>query len=362
MSESAMDAAVVGGGPAGAVCALLLARTGARVSLVHWPGYAPTGAELVSGHGCRLIEHLCPGFFRPGGIGTEGVEIREAISLWNTAEPVVLSAMFSSQGPGMAVDRIQFDYALLCLARAAGVSVTGEKMVGLERRGGFSILVTRPNDSTDGAAISRIAARYVVLATGRTGVRLFVDQPSIMTESPRIALTASVRPQPDADPLPRETHALYVEAAGNGWWYALPMKGGGYFIGFCTTPGELKQRQAPLKDFFAQQLRATRLLAPLLSGMAAMPQPAGRVIGRTASRTGKAAGDGWIMIGDAAHAPELSGPGIGMGMEFAIESARLGASAVLGALSGISQRDAFRQYEMSIHQRAAQDGPTGAAD
>ena len=53
--SQSIDVAVVGGGPAGAICALMLARGGARVTLMHWSGYAAGGIELVSGH-ARLLK------------------------------------------------------------------------------------------------------------------------------------------------------------------------------------------------------------------------------------------------------------------------------------------------------------------
>ena len=50
------EVAVVGGGPAGAWCAYLVACSGIPVSLMHWSGYAPGGIELVSGRARRQIE------------------------------------------------------------------------------------------------------------------------------------------------------------------------------------------------------------------------------------------------------------------------------------------------------------------
>ena len=57
------DVVVIGGGPAGAICALALARAGIDVKLVYWGGYAPGGIELVSGRARHFIEQYCPDFF-----------------------------------------------------------------------------------------------------------------------------------------------------------------------------------------------------------------------------------------------------------------------------------------------------------
>ncbi len=75
---------------------------------------------------------------------------------------------------------------------------------------------------------------------------------------------------------------------------------------------------------------------------------------------GRAAGDGWIAVGDAAYAPD---PLSGMGIELALESARLGARAVSGAMNlnrkAVNSNVAFAEYDAAMrahareHHRAA---------
>lgn len=347
-----MDVVVIGGGPAGAICALSLARGGARVGLVHWDGYSIGGIELVSGRARRLIEQYSPGLFQQAALGIGAIEVHETISLWGTPEPVTSNAMFNPWGAGVAVERVVLDRTLRSLASAAGVSVTtGTKVASIERCNDQWQLSLRLGE----AECDPVSARFLVFATGRAAARFFDQSP--VAESSRIALMALLSPLSGAP-----DHALYVESTDNGWWYALPAGDGGHFAGFCTGRDEIKRRRASLWDFFFEGLLRTRLLAPLLPGGldAALDQRiAGRMAGARAF--GKAAGDGWIAVGDAAYAPD---PLSGMGIELAIQSAQLGACALLGAMQGARHettgRNIFAEYEDAICERVSQHGKTAA--
>jgi flavin-dependent dehydrogenase len=151
-------------------------------------------------------------------------------------------------------------------------------------------------------------------------------------------------------------HTLYIEGTSRGWWYALPA-GKGYFAGFCIERNELKQRQSHLKDFFFQELQCTRLLAPLSAGASDQRPISGRTAGATTFPA--MGGDGWIAVGDATAAPD---PLSGTGIEWAIESAQLGADMLLEVLQKSEGNVLFDlpTFENTIRQRIASRKKTAA--
>jgi flavin-dependent dehydrogenase len=277
------------------------------------------------------------------------VEVYETISLWRTPEPVVSSAMFNPWGPGVAVERSLFDHALRDFARRAGVELLADaKVLGIERGDDDWKLAMRLGEDNR----SPLHARFVVLATGRAATPFFDRLPA--PESSKLALMTSLPSQYD-----EPHHALYVESTSSGWWYALPALNGGSFAGFCLERAELKKRGGSLKAFFAEELCRTRLVAPLL------PRNSGNLLhisGRMADVRpfDRATGENWLSVGDAAYAPD---PLSGMGIELAIESARLGALATLEAMRPSTveySNDAFAEYESSMRAHAQQYGKIAA--
>jgi flavin-dependent dehydrogenase len=324
----------------------MLARGGASVSLVHWSGYAAGGVELVSGHARHLIEQHCADFFQKA---VPGVEVQATVSLWGTPDPVTFNAMFNPWGAGIALERSLLDQALRDLACSAGVSILADaKTVGVEHgdeRGGQWRVRMRGGDSfSDKIETDQVRARFLVLATGRASAQFFNRSP--VSEPTQIALMTSLKTKGD-----KPGHTLYIEAANNGWWYALPARDGGYFVGLCIGRDELKRRQTALRDFFVQELKHTRLLAPLLPDFVSIQPLTGRTAGASVFKS--MAGEGWIAVGDAAYAPD---PLSGMGIELAVESAQLGARALLEASQRTTECNALtelKDYEDAMRERVS---------
>lgn len=131
------DVIVVGGGPAGAATALLLARRGRAVVLIDravFPRPKPCG-DCLSAGATALLRRL-------GVLDAALARPHAVLQGWRIVAPD--GALFEARFPGEAgtalvVERAELDDALLVAARAAGVTVEHDRVVDIVRRGGAVI-------------------------------------------------------------------------------------------------------------------------------------------------------------------------------------------------------------------------------
>jgi menaquinone-9 beta-reductase len=171
MADERFDALVVGAGPAGSVCALVLARGGARVALVDKASFPRDKAcgDLVGPRGVRLLEDLGLDVSinanggNGGGHGDDVVSLGDMLVVGPTGDRVRLPSAAGLTYPGhaWAIPRLRLDEALWSTAVEAGaLPFTGRAEKPLwneEGLCGFEL-----EDST------RIRADFVVGADGAT--------------------------------------------------------------------------------------------------------------------------------------------------------------------------------------------------
>lgn len=299
-----VDVAVIGGGPAGAMCAKLLARAGARVALVHHERRRPSSIELMSGPARWLVRD----------IELRGVDVRETISLWDGDQPVVRDSFWDPYGPALAIDRRELDAVLRRHALQAGAKQIDLRVTEISRA------------RRRWCVGSALTAGWIVVATGcglpglgRRGRTLLAQR----------AVLARYR-HPGA---PR----LYIEKLVHGWLYGIPDPLGGTFVGVCTPRG----------DDLDRAVASSRLMGHIeRSSLYARWSCSASV--RCYDRV---TGPDWIAIGNAAFAPDpLSGGGIW----FALESARAAAEVVIGRSSaGAYQARIAAQVQSHLASRQA---------
>ncbi len=281
------DVAVAGAGPAGAVAALVLSRSGRRVVLIDQPvevgrkvGECLPGAARPLLRDLGLLARVEDGPHLPS-YGT--------LSAWGSDELRTTDSLADPHGPGWHLDRLRFDADLRAAAREAGVAFEPGLVRSVERAGEAWRISCRRRGGREETAT--VLARFLVDATGRRatvarslGVRRRRDHRLV-------ALCAWTRPTGGADA------RTLVEAAPDGWWYSAGLPDGGRVVVLHVDGGEAA---SILRNDGAWQERqdATRHVRQAVgaAGLSAPPR-ATEACGACLDRF---AGDGWLAVGDAA--------------------------------------------------------------
>jgi flavin-dependent dehydrogenase len=318
------DAAVVGGGPAGAVTALLLARAGRDVVL-----YEQSRPEAL-----RLGETLPPSvnpLLRRLGLwerfgALQAMPSCQTASAWGAAEPSDRSFLSGAEGHGWLVDRARFDALLVDAAEQAGARVLRGTRVGKVCRVDAGLWVE---------ADEPLLAATVVDATGRTA-RIARALGANRLQLDRLVCAArvfAIGAEPPGDTL--------IEAAPDGWWYASPLPDRRRIIALFTDAHEVVRARLATVDGWTDALARTEHVADLAGGT-----PCGgiRVTAGASHELEPPVGRDWIAVGDAAFAVDPLSSG---GVVFALRSASAAADVLLGGDQSAYQKqiaDEAREY------------------
>lgn len=332
---TSFDVIVMGGGPAGAVCAIELARRQRRVALLDTdftPKYrvgeslSPTACEVLESVGVNLGE---AGFVAKGGTtfawGERGVfRIRYAAArAWQ-------------------VRRAELDTSLLRLAEKAGVHVRGGNRVDRVRFVGQTAVGVRARTSE--GLVCDLDAPWVVDGTGRRALlaRQLHLLDSRCSRSDHHLLWSYWR---NGHRLPGDAagDALFVGGGGQAWWY-LPVDDRNDMISAgVLAPGrpEVPVREAYL-DRVARSDRISRLLATAHHIGPVRTAPARSQV------SSRLVGQGWLLVGDAAGFVD---PILTPGAQLAVQSGQSAAAVVDAALRGDSgAARALHGYERRLHR------------
>lgn len=338
---------VAGGGPAGALAALKLARAGVSVLVIdrERPNRVEA-AEILSpaGHELLVREDLwhriplhvtwpCPAM----------------AAAWEGPDLAWTSFTLQPSGCAWHVDRIRFDAWMTRQLIAAGVIVKAGA-VDMARREHETWQIEFTSDDRRHA----VSARYLIVATGRTSraIRLASRHPI-----DNLCLVAGT-----AAPDPIDTDALIVEAVADGWWYSAPVVGGRLFTGWMTDfslVADGRYADAAMASLATAPVHAQRLDAPRLSS----------VIGSATWAMSPCAGPGWIAIGDAALARDpIGGDGLASALRSACHAVEVVARALEGdedawAAAAAHTDEISRQYQaqrLDLYRLAARRWPTSA--
>ncbi len=306
---------VVGGGPAGAATATLLARAGRDVLLLEKDGF--------------YREKPCGEYYSPGVVAAlrrlgalEAVTAEEHVRLDGMRGGTELAGFLLSYPDGgrdlraLGIRRRILDRVLLEHAQARGVRVRTARVTGAAVEGGRVIGVR-----VRGAGEEVLRSRFVVAADGRRSVISRSLGLDLRVRWPRrLGLATHYAGDDGLFPF-GEMHVGEEAYCG-----LAPVGGGLVSVGLVVALGE-KPSGETTERFFERRLAELPGAARALSGAERVGPLRG--IGPMARKVGRTAGPGYLLVGDAAG---FLDPFTGEGVHRALRGAELATEAIESAL------------------------------
>jgi flavin-dependent dehydrogenase len=313
------DVAVIGGGPAGATVATLLAQRGRRVTLFEKATHPRfhIGESLLPKN-IPILERLgvleavkAIGVHKPGA---------EFVSPDHDAHQCFLFSDALDPNPphSYQVRRSQFDAILLDNARRKGVAV----------QEGCAVSAIAFDDETHRLTHevqegkTECQARFVIDASGRDGLIARHTQVRQRNKSHNsAAMFAHFKAVPAAAWGTPGNIAIYWFE--HGWIWLIPLNDGLTSVGAVCMPDYLKTREGPLDEFFFQTLRlCPKVWDHLKDAELATPV---RAAGNYSYSATEAFGDRYLLLGDAYA---FIDPVFSSGVFLAMSSAELATDAI----------------------------------
>lgn len=329
------DVLVVGGGPAGAATAIRLARRGRDVLLVE---RAPAWRWRACG--VFTSPATVRALARLGVAPSDVVRLARRVPAMRLETPGGARVRLTYGDDGSLVaaavglDRSALDPHLLAMARAAGAEV----------REGVAVRAVGAGEATlaDGGVV---AARVVV---GADGLRSVVARDAGVARQPplgdRPALTFHVE-----DPAPDRLRDARMVIFPGGYVGLAPVPGGRVNVGIVLASPDWRRRLRA-EGAAAVAAAVMALIPPAPDDPVPWPTPrmcdAIEGAAPVGVRAARRAGDGWLLVGDAAG---FLDPFTGEGLGRALLSAELAAAAVDRFLDGDAR--ALHAYDRAMARR-----------
>jgi flavin-dependent dehydrogenase len=322
------DITVVGGGPAGAVTALCLARCGWRVALLARGSLdQPRIGETLPPEINPVLRGL--GLWE-AFLAQSPLESPGTVSIWGSSVPSEVDFTDNPFGCGWHVDRERFDRMLCREAVNAGAKLflnSGDACIR----------------SMGGWQAGELRAKFLVDATGRNGLLVDGDR----TREGEDALLAIVLRISTWRQQPKDLRTC-VEATPAGWWYSASLPDGLGVAMFFTGAEVYRVTGISLTE----QLRAASLTRRRL-GAGWSEEP--RIVHTPSGRRKNVFGPDWLAVGDSATSYDpLSGRGIFKALRHGQAAAQAIDSHVRGDPKAIERYGAQvkQEFEQYARQRS----------
>ncbi|MCF1465813.1 dehydrogenase [Agrobacterium vitis] len=302
---------VAGAGPAGAIAARHLARAGRSVVMLdRLRSHAPRLGETLPGAAQRLL--IQEGLADLAVPGPHHARVGGGLTVWGDEHVVASDTLRDPYGPGLRLDRAQFDADL----RQASLEANGlwweVNVRDIKRQDGLWVI------GLDDGRIIR--APFIIDATGRSARIVRLLGVAQHRGAALVSLYQIAKPQKNAD-----LERTLIEATPDGWIYAGRLADGFWAIGYHTLPEEaVHLRRLPDRRI------ALFTEAPHLTSCLGALDWVGPVFARDARSLNAITpwGEGWYAVGDAALAFD---PIAGQGLFNALRTGVAAAEGILAA-------------------------------
>jgi flavin-dependent dehydrogenase len=347
------DVLVIGGGPAGATVATLLARRGHQVTVVEKERHPRfhIGESLLPANLPLLDQLGVAEQVRAIGMQKWGAEF---VSHWDgRQQDFRFSEAWDKSMPyAYQVRRSEFDEILIRNAAHAGAKVIeGCRVRGVEfpgERGGASSAdaggIRIEAEHQDGRR-QHWQARFLVDASGRD--TFLANRLGAKRRNPKHNSAAMFGHFSGAQRYAgeREGH-ISIYWFDHGWFWFIPLHDGATSIGAVVWPRYLKSRSVPVKEFFLASIALCPPLAQRLANATLTTEV--EATGNYSYSSTRSHGEGYLLLGDAFA---FIDPVFSSGVMLAMNSAFVGAAAVDACLRTPARaRLALREFDRSMRR------------
>jgi flavin-dependent dehydrogenase len=337
-----VDAAVIGGGPAGSVAAITLAEAGLTTVVVN----------ASHQHATFRIGEVLPPEVTPVlidlGVWKEFANLSPLPSpgrtfVWGSNKLRENDFIFGLCGNGWHIDRAHFDQMLLNAAQRAGAELIASTRALRCHYDTFSdewII-----ESRSGERPFPLKTKYLVSATGRSSPPSGAFPCSRTYYDRMIAITGILTSRSGN----YDDQRLLVEAVEEGWWYSAPIPINRLVIAYLTDGDLLGPSPCDKPERWCSLLRRAPNTVERTHGYSLSSKI--QIFSASSYFRGPVAGHMSLAVGDAAAACDpLSGQGIltsiiaGRSAAHAIASARNSRSDTAVRAYGESQQEVYARY------------------